>query len=589
MLKKEQILKILKKYGFYSLNRAPYLYQHKEEFGVYFLWPHLHYGNLERVLFFEDEESLEEEVYKYWWFLNHKNQIDIEIQFNNYEILSPQVNYLIDNVSYSREMMKNYKKQDSKKGETRVSLRLKKLERTATIIISILKEKFKLQNDTYFKVLELQENLNQLKNEYNKKFSELQKDSTSFSEAYELLSDEEDDSSKLANTLQNELLECHTDEELLNFIQMLFSYLVSVETSEVNIQNNYLLQRYPYEIEDIKKKIEILDNSLSSKKRVMKQKQNIMDLLEDVDKNSACKKMINVNLYIDKEKKRIEDLYNQCKSINEVNLGDYILNFANANIIVPPMIEEPEYKIDISKEELCSQVKQQYASLSKKEKAACHVAASFLKESLNILSDFSDLNLLSPSEVISRLIVNKQIDVFKDGYHYIEHYLNTKFRVKYMSILKIDSFENFIVSLIDVLQILDKINLQLAHSLNGYYNHKEKEILPFYLKNLSYFELKESYIIEIQKNTNIYYSPIQILKPLDILENNELVLRENEMFFLLKHKVNIQTTDDKICVVKYNKNKVIKKKDYICITEMKVKNECIFYNDVITKKEGISI
>lgn len=589
MLKKEQVLKILKKYGFYSLNRAPYLYQNKDDVGVYFVWPNIHYGNLERVLFFYDEESLDEEIYKYWWFLNHKNQLNLAVEFDNYDTLSPKVTYKYKGNILTVSGMKNFDVERISIVDENEVLKKKQLIRTANILILILREKFKVQNETYFKVLELQENLKQLTNTYNKKLNQYNNSKEEIVESYELLMDENDESDKLANSLINELSALDTIDDIRLFIESMFSYLTNIDSSEIHLQNIYLLNRYPFEIEDIKKKIEILDNALKSKKKLFKSKQNIDELLKEVDDNSQCKKMINVNLYIEKEKKRIKEKYENHEEIDENVLGDYILNFEKLNIDIPEMIEVSNKDLCLYKEEVLEKLKLNYEKLTKKEKSACHIASSFLGECLNCLRELKNIDELGTNEIISQLVLNKQIERFNEAFKYLDNYLNAKCRVKYLSTLKVDSFENFMNSLVATMHVLEQLKLKLDNSFIGYYNNKNKEIIAIYLKNLCYFEQKSSYVATILPNVPVYYSPVQILKPLDIVENEELVVRENEIVFLLSHKVNIKQKQNGIKVTKYEKDKVIKKKDYIVVVEMKEKNSCTYYEDTISSIESDGI
>lgn len=303
MLKKEQLLKILKKYGFYSLNRAPYLYQNKEQSGIYFVWPNKHYGNLERVLYFNELEEAEEEVFKYWWFLNHKDTMLIEVELEDYEKLNPHVHYLYKNTILTANMMKSLEQDDTAIISHKESIKKKQLFRTASIIISILKEKFKLQNETYFKVLEMQENLKQLNNEYNKLLTKYKKAQEEVPESYELLHDEQDDSEELVRVLYSDLEQLSSVEEIREFISNLFGYLINLDTSEVHLQNIYLLNRYPYEIALMEQKNTILKDALKEKKKLFKSKTDAMQLIKEAEDKSECTHMINVNVYIEKEKK----------------------------------------------------------------------------------------------------------------------------------------------------------------------------------------------------------------------------------------------------------------------------------------------
>lgn len=584
-MKKEQILKVLKKYGFYSLNRAPYLYEKNGEVGVYFVWPNIHYGILERVLFFTDEQSLEEEVYKYWWFLNNKKKLAIEVLFDNYESLSPQITYRYKNTILTIDQMKDFDQKNMIIDHDAI-VKKKQLLRTANILIMILREKFKLQNETYFKVVELQDTLKQLTNAFYKKLNQYNKSDEEVSETYELLIDDTDESENLTNTLYSELSLLNSVEEIRNFIKTLFGYLQNIDMSEIHLQNVYLLNRYPFEIDDMRKKIDILDNALAIKKKIFKSKQNVLELLKEIDLNSQCKKMININIYIDQEKQRIQEKYENCNQIEENILGDYLLEFEKMNIEVPDLIESSNYTMPLTKENVLHSLKLSYEKLNKKEKSACHIAASFLGECLNDLSEISFDTEYSISDVISQLVLKKKSDYFNEVFHLLDHYLNAKIRVKYFSILKIDSFEHFIESLLNTLHILHQINIKLDSTFIGYFNNMEKEIIPLHLKNYSYIEQSKSYIAYVEPNVSIFYSPIQIVKPLDIIENEELVLRENEIVFLLKEKISIETKEEKIAVKKYEKDGIEKKKNFVVVTNMKEKNKCIYYENRITAKES---
>ena len=138
MLKKEDILKVLKKYGFYSLNRAPYLYQNEGQLGVYFVWPNKQYGHLERVSYFEDEASVEEAIFKYWWFINHKDQYPITVEFDDYEIVHPNIIYKYKNCVLTVEEMKTFSEFLETYVDPKEELIRKQLSRTVTILLSLL-------------------------------------------------------------------------------------------------------------------------------------------------------------------------------------------------------------------------------------------------------------------------------------------------------------------------------------------------------------------------------------------------------------------------------------------------------------------
>lgn len=587
MLKKEQVLEILKKYGFYSLNRAPYLYQTKDEIGVYFIWPNKHYGNLERVLCFDDVEKLEEEVYKYWWYFSNKDKVALEVEFDNYEVLSPRIIYKHKGTILTSELMKKFYESQKSFADPKEILKRKQLTRTANILILILKEKCKSQNATYIKVTEMAEELKKLNNTYNRKLKQYQNEKGEFPESYELLMDDQDESEKLVHNLQDELSSLETESQIREFITTMFTYLSDLETSESHLQNVYLLNRYPYEIEDMKKKISILDSAIKSKKKLFKNKQDPLSALKEIENNSPCKKMVNINVYVEKERKQILEKYQNRENIDENVLGDYLVNFEKLNIEVPPIIQSNSLE-EIEGKELFEKLKTMYSKLNKKEKSACFVATSFLKDCLNILIEKDSIHELKVSDVISKLILANQIDLFNEAFTILDTYINAKVRVKYFSILNINTFENFINSLIDCIRTLNNMNMNMDKVIHGYYTEKDKEkgMVNFHLKNIYNYKNKNSYIATLMPKTPLYYSPVNIVKQLDIIESTELVERENDTIFLLRNKVNIETKSGKIIVAKFEKEKVLNKKEYIVVTEMKEKNHCNYYEDRIYNKEN---
>jgi len=584
MLKKEQVLETLKKYGFYSLNRAPYLYQTKEEIGVYFVWPNKHYGNLERVLCFDTIEELEEEVFKYWWYFSNKESMELEVEFDNYQVLSPHVIYKYKGTILNLELMKNFPDKKNFANPKEI-LKRKQLKRTANILILILKEKCKTQNDIYFKISEMGEELKKLNNTFNKKLKQYQNEKEEEKESYELLMDDQDDSEKFIHSLQDELASLETEKEIREFITNVFTYLLDIETSESHLQNVYLLNRYPYEIEDMKKKINVLESALKNKKKIFKNKQDPLVLLKEIDNNSSCKKMVNINVYVEKERKQIIEKYQNREDIDENVLGDYLANFEKLDIPIPEIIKNNALE-EIDKKELFEKLKAMYTKLNKKEKSACFVATSFLKDCLNILIEKDALHELNVSEVISKLILANQIDLFNEAFTILDTYLNAKIRVKYFSILNINTFENFIVSLIECIKILESMNMHIDKVIYGYYADKDKEkgMINFHLKNIYNYKNKNSYIVTVMPKVPLFYSPINIVKQLDIIESTELIERENDTIFLLRNQINRETKKEKIVVTKFEKEKVQKKKEYIVVTEMKEKNNCNYYEDRIYPK-----
>ncbi len=583
MLQKEQILSILKKYGYYSLNRAPFLYQDQDGIGIYFVWPIKHFGNLERVLYFHTEEEVEEEVFKYWWFQNNKEKYFLETVFDNYEVKNPKVSYKYKGNTLTIEFMKNFQISENTLKNPKDTLKKRQLLRTSTILILVLKEKIKKQNEVYLKVNEMSETLKRLKNDFSSKLSLYKKGISNYSENLELLTDEQDESEKLLKQLHNELITLDTVEDIRKFIKMLFHYLSNIESSTATLQNKYLLMRYPYEIEDISKKIRILDETLNSKKKLFPQKQDLLSELQAIDNASQCKKMVNLKVFIEKEKKQIQSKYQNRETIDENVLGDYVVNFEKLSIELPSMIEDNDYE-EFDKEELLAKLKRAFDELDEKEKSACFIASSFLRDCLMVLIEKKLDKVFEVSDVISKLVLMNRITLFNDAYTTLDHYVNAKIRVKYFGLIKMKSFETFMSSLLEVIPTLKNIELNLSKSFYGYYINRNESIINLYLKNIVHLNKKTSHIAKFMPNVPVYYSPVSIVRQLDIINNFELVERKNDTIFLVRNRVGIKSNSKKTNVIQYEKEK-IEKKECLIVESLREKNRCEYSEDLIFNKE----
>ena len=432
MLEKKEILMVLKKYGYYSKNRAPFLYQEKEKVGLYFVWPHKHYGKLERVLYFDTIEELDDEVYKYWWFMNHKEKYDIQVVFDNYETPNPKVSYFYKGNVLKKEDLLHFENQEVGL-ETNEKIKRRELFRTATILILILKEKLKKQNETYQKVNELSNTFQQLKKDFKNKLNSYKKGMQEESPNFEIGEDSDEETSRLLANLHNELMSLKNIEDIRKFIASLIHYLHNLDMSLAGIQNLYLLERYPYEIEDVKKKITILEEA-NAKKKLFQNKQEIYNEFHSIDNLSECKKMVDMKTFIAQKQEEIEENYQNLKTIDETVLGDYIVSFEKLNLMLPPMVENL-YQ-EFNKEDLFINLKNMFDHLSTKEQSACYVASSFLRDCLIILMEKHADTEINNTEIISKLVLENQIYLFNDAYTTLDYYMNTKIRVKYFSILK---------------------------------------------------------------------------------------------------------------------------------------------------------
>ncbi len=583
MIGKVEILSVLKKYGYYSVNRAPFLYQEDGKFGIYFVWPHKHYGSLERVLFFETTEELETAVFSYWWFMNNKDKYPIMVEFDNYEEKNPYVTYSYKGIPLTIDAMKSFGTDNPSVKEPKDTIKKRQLLRTATILILVLKEKIKEQNEIYLKLEDLSLVRNELKKEYKNKLSLYKKGVKEETESLELLQDDKDESEKLLLKLHGDLNSLETIEDIRAFIDTLFRYLTNLESSVSTIQNQYLLERYPIEIEDMQKKIKVLEEALNAKRKLFQTKQDVFVMLNEIDASSSLKNMEDIKSYIEKHQNEVKEKYQKRAVLDENILGDSIVSFEKLNVTLPPMIEDKYYE-EFNKEDLYQNLKVMFEELSKEEKSACYVASSFLRDCLIILLEMHANRSEPISDVIGKIVLANKIHLFNDAYNALDYYVNAKIRVKYFSILNMKTFELFMSSLVEVIEILKGLKQTLNKSFYAYYIDRDKSIINLYLKNIVHLNKKTSYIARFMPNVPIYYSPVCINRQLDIVNNNEFVERQNDVIFLLKDMVSIKTNDNKTVVVQYEKDKT-SREDCFIVHSLKEKNRCVYYEDWMYNKE----
>ena len=189
-----------------------------------------------------------------------------------------------------------------------------------------------------------------------------------------------------------------------------------------------------------------------------------------------------------------------------------------------------------------------------------------------------------------KLLENKNlIKKFDEAFKSLDNYLNTNIRLKYLNLVKIDSFENFIMSLVKILYILTELNTKLEVAFKGYCDYQDKEIIFINLKMFGYLNKEKCFITEVMPNVLVNYSPIQIVKPVDILDNKELEVKDNNVIFVLRKNIKIDNSKNVKKIVYFEKDKIINKQNYDIITDMKIKGDCTYYEDKIYSFESEGI
>lgn len=577
MISKKQILNVLKKYGYYSLNRAPYLYENENNLGVYFVWPHKHFGNLERVLFFSDLKELEEEVFKYWWFKENKNKYNLNIELDNYEILSPKVIYKYNDVILTEKLMKDFNNLvlDAPKNKRNIEI----LKRTARILIQILEKKFIKQIETFENVNKLNKKIDELK----KELAYLLEKEFNSSSDIDILEDEINYNS-IIDSLNDELNNLENEDDIKKFIDSLMEYMQNLDLNLGNLQNGYLIIKAQYEIEDLNQKLTIVKSLKLKKKKNWK---IIEEEFNKIDENSKLKTIIDLDLYTNNEKTRIMENYNDFLKIDKEALGDYLVNFEKLNLDIPFINTDEKSVENISDKNLKEEIIANYEKLTEEQKCACIIANSFLGELLVDLMKINNILNLDSNQIELILQDKNLIDKFENYYHILDNFININIRVKYMKLIKTSTFLAFLDSLKLVLNCLQSISFTISSDIEGYTLDVNKDIINIQLKNLWNKSKSVINLVKIDKNIKLYYAPILIKRAVDVLDNNEIVALEQENMFFFKDDVNITIKNDIGKVANYEKEKNSKEDGYIKIVLIKLSNLCSYNYVIIKDKEQL--
>ncbi len=590
MITKTQIIKKLKKYGFYSLNRAPYIYDNGEKLGLYFTFSHPLFGNLERVIYFNTEEELEKTIFEYWWFKENKTKYNLEIEFDDYETLTPHVTYKYNNILLDMDKMKSFNNPPVKK--IKKDKKLPILQRQALILILILENKLNNQVNNFLEVVKLKEEKESLKEKLANKLANKEEEKNS---NIETLSDSNPETDTVIQALKDNLDELQTSEEVGAFINSLLEYMQNVEQNEGALQNTYLIIKENYEIEDYKAKLTILDN-LKNKKKLFKNKLNLEELFQEVNERSNLKTIVNFKTYLRNEQSRIQEVYTDLQNVEKEVIGDYLANFEKLNIDVPKIEQEDEKEETTTNKEnimipkdINTILRENFNNLSSDEESACIIASSFLKDLVLIIKNYANLSKMDNKTIENNLERDGYLPSFKNKYQIIADFTNINIRVKYMKILKIDTFANFLDSLKEVVLILNNLNFKFNDNFYGYDITSESGIISLNLKNLWSKTKDQINIVKVLKNTPIYYSPVIIKELVDVYDNNNLSVLEQENVFLYKDD-NIIKDQDKLIVAVYEKDNIIKDNNVVIIKNMKLKNKTTYYfKEIFSGKEEESL
>ena len=556
----EVIKKTLAKYGFYSFKKEPFLYVQNNEFGISFTLKDNLYGELTRAFIPSSLEELEDFLGKYSWFKKYGQKYQIEIKLSDYKSKNPQIKFIKDSKEYTLDdLIKLSNEINSEKDNAerkKEEIYIKKLKRTLFLLIEVIKEKIKIQEDSY-------QNLLRLKQEYHQKYNhfvEIKKEYSKEKKADFLSEETIEKNTDFTSKIEKKIIDINktkNKKELENQIDNLISFIKELETNKNLITNKYELIKLPLELEKITKKIEIIEKASRKKRGFFAKKENIDIELKEIDEKSMTKQIVSYENYEKNELERLEEKYAMIPELDRRTIGDFLIEFDNLKIKEPDFQEKQEEK-ELSYEEVMTNLEESFEKRTLEEKKVLTMYHSFLR----------------------KIILDEKLTYTKDLEDFINHLENPNnilFKLKYFKKIETITPEKCLTSLKNeakkILEISPDI---LKGDINVFFKDnkiiKASNFLAASNKRMLapaqyQGENDTNYIALLKKNSKVYFIPNEITYD---IENDEILIQKNNQpFFLIDLKKNNfkYSSSDIIKIVRYQ-NKMICENKITIVTDL---------------------
>ena len=559
-MKKEELLKLLNKYGFYSFQKEPFLYEGKDGIGFSYSFKDPFYGQLTRLFLPNSLVEAEDFLAKYYWYKRYGDVYSVFFVLDNYRSAHPNIRIEYQGNDMSLNDLNQLLIEPKEKKEKDKAY-IRKVKRTLLLLLEVLKEKLRLQNQTYHNLLKLTNNYIDKENEFQDKCARYQK------RVVEPLKHVESENFDFAvdyslQDYENEIRQNEDIESLESLVDSLVDIIYHLEIDEGYLQNKYELIKMPLQIQLLKRKIQILDDYFSRKKVLFgrkeeKKKKTILD----AEQESTLQNIVSFEHYKSNEEKRIDEKYTVIPDLDIRTVGDFLVEFDNLKVSEPVLVDH--ITDNVSFEIVMENLEHDYANLSRDEQ----------------------------DRLLAYYYLWKQVDDQS-----LEHFIslmnnpnNIMMKIKYFKDIDCSSLEGCLRSIqnfFDRSGELLKPSI-LAGSINVFWKDNSDGNPDKYLKVSSKRSLAPTqkagkndvlYIGHVEKGTLVYFIPNEIVE--DVYNEDTLILSEKRPFMLLPHE-NCIISDkfsDIIRVVDFIPKK--ENSDQITIVRDLVENKVMLFKQV---------
>ncbi len=559
-MKKEELLKLLNKYGFYSFQKEPFLYEGKDGIGFSYSFKDPFYGQLTRLFLPNSLVEAEDFLAKYYWYKRYGDVYSVFFVLDNYRSAHPNIRIEYQGNDMSLNDLNQLLIEPKEKKEKDKAY-IRKVKRTLLLLLEVLKEKLRLQNQTYHNLLKLTNNYIDKENEFQDKCARYQK------RVVEPLKHVESENFDFAvdyslQDYENEIRQNEDIESLESLVDSLVDIIYHLEIDEGYLQNKYELIKMPLQIQLLKRKIQILDDYFSRKKVLFGRKEDELEkTILDAEQESTLQNIVSFEHYKSNEEKRIDEKYTVIPDLDIRTVGDFLVEFDNLKISEPVLVDH--ITDNVSFEIVMENLEHDYANLSRDEQ----------------------------DRLLAYYYLWKQVDDQS-----LEHFIslmnnpnNIMMKIKYFKDIDCSSLEGCLRSIqnfFDRSGELLKPSI-LAGSINVFWKDNSDGNPDKYLKVSSKRSLAPTqkagkndvlYIGHVEKGTLVYFIPNEIVE--DVYNEDTLILSEKRPFMLLPHE-NCIISDkfsDIIRVVDFIPKK--ENSDQITIVRDLVENKVMLFKQV---------
>ena len=582
-------LKLLKKYGFNSVNDSPYLSIINNKFGLSIKYNDRCFGWVERTTLFNDEKEFEQFLKCYRKYLNYGKGIGINIRLDDYQIMFPNILFVKDEkIVLVEEMLNGFEVKDS----------LSELDRLKVVAKNLLN----YYDDLSTRQVKHINNVGVMNNLIIKKEKLLQEELIKIKKRRKVDKIEtiKEEIFRYDNSLYNSYVEylnrVTTKEQASKLITSLWNLNRKLELSKDYYKSLITCKELGEKIRLIDYKIDYVRSLKGKNLLLVNVNANLKQIEESFSKNKID------TSFVDEELNKIKRKYSMFDKVAMVNLDEYLkeaLLYDNYDYLVTKYVDS-EYK-SISKNEVISNLRKSYQLLSFDERRVLTLFNSKYRNIFDLILEIPDFSEWPNKKMTKYLEGIESVSRFKE--ECIDELCtrlvletNRSIREKYFVDVSFKSFKFFVKDMVNLLMILnDKMvlnsDVELFSSFETISSLKNKYV--YYLANninsiLGSVATKKHVIgiFKILKGTPVLYSPYNIDFG-DLYDKNSKVIKEvnnNKIGLVIDVNDVMIMRDRKLSDVYYYKNIIDKINGISVVTDIKYINKVSYCNFTIHKR-----